>query len=239
MNGLFYPKKDQKTILKTCHNSEGHSRGNKLAKQVAKTFHWDTLHTDCKWYIETCQQCQANKTERKQFMELFHPLSVLECLWEHITMNFFFDLLTTEGGYNGVWLVVDCFSKMVKLIPITKTVTVEKTTCLYIKHMYCNYELLKTIISDQDTHFNLISGRYYGNLLAPPCTWLRQDINRRMNNQNRQSRWSSRWSACILTKRTPTGSTDSSFVNSGTTPPLMRVLENHYLKSCKGEIQEI
>jgi hypothetical protein len=69
-------------------------------------------------------------------------------------MEIFFDLPTTKGGYNGVWLVVDYFLKIVKLIPVTKTVIAEKAVCLYMKNVYCNYELPKTIISDQDMCFN-------------------------------------------------------------------------------------
>jgi hypothetical protein len=90
----------------------------------------------------------VNKVKRKQPMGLLHPLP------EHITIDFFFNLPTVEDRYNRVWLVVDCFSKMVKLIPITKTLIVEKTTRLYMKHVYCNYRLSKTIILDQDMHFN-------------------------------------------------------------------------------------
>jgi hypothetical protein len=71
-----------------------------------------------------------------------------------MTIDFFFDLPTAQGGYNGVWLVVDCFSKMVKLIPLTNKITVEKAVKLYFQHVYCNYDLPETIVSDQDTQFN-------------------------------------------------------------------------------------
>jgi hypothetical protein len=81
-------------------------------------------------------------------MELLHPLPVPKHPWKHITIDFFFDLPTVKGGYNRVWLVVDHFLKMVKLIIVTKMITIEKTARLYMKHVYCNYKLLKTIISD-------------------------------------------------------------------------------------------
>jgi hypothetical protein len=88
-------------------------------------------------------------------MGLFYLLLAPKCSSEHVIMDFFFDLPTAKSRYNGVWLVVDRFLKMVKLIPITKMVTTKKTACLYMKHVYCNYGLPETIISDQDTHFNL------------------------------------------------------------------------------------
>jgi Integrase zinc binding domain len=53
-NLLCISKKDQEMVLKTYHDDEGHPRANKLAEQVVKTFHWNTLCVDCKQYVETC-----------------------------------------------------------------------------------------------------------------------------------------------------------------------------------------
>jgi hypothetical protein len=70
-------------------------------------------------------------------------------------MDFFFNLSKTIGGYDRVLLVVDRESKMVKLISCNKEATVEKTATLYMKYIYCNYGLLVSIVSDQDTQFDL------------------------------------------------------------------------------------
>jgi hypothetical protein len=43
---------------------------------------------------------------------------------------------------------------MVKLILYNKEITIEKTTTLYMKYVYCNYRLLVSIVSSQDTQFN-------------------------------------------------------------------------------------
>jgi hypothetical protein len=56
-------------------------------------------------------------------------------------MDFFFDLPMVVGGYNGVLLVVDRISKLVKLVPLTKGATGEKVAQLYLKYVYCNYGL--------------------------------------------------------------------------------------------------
>jgi hypothetical protein len=69
-------------------------------------------------------------------------------------MDFFFDLPTADGRYNGVLLVVDRFSKLVKLIPLTKDVSASKVAQLYLKYVYCNYGLPISIVSDQDTRFD-------------------------------------------------------------------------------------
>jgi hypothetical protein len=73
---------------------------------------------------------------------------------EHITIDFFFDLPVTEGGWNGVWLVVDRFSKLVKLIPVKKDMSVERLIRQYMIYVYCNYGLPVSIVSDQDPRFD-------------------------------------------------------------------------------------
>jgi hypothetical protein len=65
-------------------------------------------------------------------------------------MDFFFNLPKAAGGFKGILLVVDQESKMVKLILCNKGVTMEKTATLYMKYVYCNYELPVLIVSDQD-----------------------------------------------------------------------------------------
>ncbi|TYK06127.1 Gag protease polyprotein [Cucumis melo var. makuwa] len=42
---------------------------------------------------------------------LFNPLPVPEWKWEHITMDFLFGLPYTSSGHNGIWVIVDRFTK--------------------------------------------------------------------------------------------------------------------------------
>jgi hypothetical protein len=96
-------------------------------------FYWHRVHKDSKHFAEAYPDCQANKADHNKFQGKLHPLPAPERSWKHVTMNFFFDLPTADGGYNGVLLVVDRFSKLVKLIPFTKDVSASKVAQLYLK----------------------------------------------------------------------------------------------------------
>jgi hypothetical protein len=61
---IYVPKQEQREVMEACHNSEGHVGRNKLAIRVAKGFHWNKLTKDCKQFAETCQECQANKSDK-------------------------------------------------------------------------------------------------------------------------------------------------------------------------------
>lgn len=92
--------------------------------------------------------------EKHKPMGELHPFTAPKRPWEHITMDFFFDLPTAKGGFNGVFLVVDRFSKLVKLIPTNKRVTASQAAGLYLRYIYCNFGLPASIVSDQDTRFD-------------------------------------------------------------------------------------
>jgi hypothetical protein len=151
---ICVPKKDRQFLLKACHESEGHPGGNKLADSVMEKFYWHRVCKDSKHFAEAYPECQANKSDHNKPQGFLHPLPALKRSWKHVTMDFFFDLPTAEGGYNGVLLVVDRFSKLVKLIPLTKDISASKVAQLYLKYVYCNYGLPVSIVSDQDTHFD-------------------------------------------------------------------------------------
>jgi hypothetical protein len=91
--------------------------------------------------------------DHQKLTDLLHLLPTLNRPIEHITIDFFFDLLVTEERWNSVWLV-DRFSKLVKLISIKKKMSVERLICQYMIYIYCNYELPAFIVSDQDPWFD-------------------------------------------------------------------------------------
>jgi hypothetical protein len=142
------PKADREVVLRACHDEEGHLGGEKLAKRLSTLFYWEKLQQDCVEFAQTCQLCQTNKTDHQKPAGLLHPLPAPNRPMEHITIDFFFDLPVTEGGWNGVWLVVDRFSKLVKLISVKKEMSVERLIRQYMIYVYCNYGLPASIVSD-------------------------------------------------------------------------------------------
>jgi hypothetical protein len=123
---ICVPKADREVVLQACHDEKEHLGGEKLVKRLGTLFYWKKLQQDCVEYTQTCQQCQTNKTDHQKPAGLLHPLSVPDRPMEYVTIDFFFDFPVTAGEWNGVWLVVDQFSKLVKLIPVKKEMSVER-----------------------------------------------------------------------------------------------------------------
>lgn len=81
------------------------------------------------------------------------PLPNFEWKWEHITMNFLFGLSRTPNDYNGIWVIVDRFTKMTRFIPIKQTFPLDKLALLSIDKIISQFGYLLFIVLDRDPRF--------------------------------------------------------------------------------------
>ena len=68
-------------------------------------------------------------------------------------MDYLMVYRTTKHQHDTVLVVVDRFSKMAILIPCMKTTTTQPTTQLFFEHVWKQYVLPTTIISNIDAIF--------------------------------------------------------------------------------------
>ena len=63
-------------------------------------------------------------------------------------------LPNTQRGHDGIWVVVDCLTKMAKFIPTKTTVSTLELARLFVDQLYRLYELPSSIVSDCDWKYN-------------------------------------------------------------------------------------
>ena len=66
------------------------------------------------------------------------------------------DLITplpVSNGYDAVLVVMDRFTKMMKVIPTKSTVTAKQLATQFIDRVLCEHGIPATIISDRDSKF--------------------------------------------------------------------------------------
>jgi hypothetical protein len=81
------------------------------------------------------------------------PLSIPECKWENICMDFIVGLPHTSRGDNSIWVIVDRLTKLAHFIPVATTYRVGQYVELYISHIVRHHGIPKTIISDRGSIF--------------------------------------------------------------------------------------
>lgn len=57
------------------------------------------------------------------------------------------------GGFNGIWVIVDRFTKTACFIPIKQTFSLEKLVRLYVDKIVCEYETIMSIVLERESCF--------------------------------------------------------------------------------------
>jgi hypothetical protein len=100
---------------------------------------------------------------------MLQPLSITEWKWDDISIDFIVGLPMMARKFDSIWVIVDRLSKSAHFIPINTKYRVEKYAKIYIAHVICLHEVLKTIISDRGSQF---VARFSEQLHAPLKTHL-------------------------------------------------------------------
>ena len=73
--------------------------------------------------------------------------------FEHITMDFVTHLPCTARVFDGIYSIIDRFSKYCLFIPIKSDTDAFQCAELFFKHWVCNFGMPQKIISDRDPKF--------------------------------------------------------------------------------------
>ncbi|MCO5563944.1 hypothetical protein L7F22_017596 [Adiantum nelumboides] len=128
----------------------GHRSAQPTIQAMELYFYWPTMRQDVSDYISKCLTCQKVKYDRHKAFGLLQPLPIPKRPWESITMDFVFGLPKSSQGNNGIWTIVDRFSKQAHFIPIKKTIKATHMANLFMAHIFKYHGFPKSIISDRD-----------------------------------------------------------------------------------------
>ncbi|WVZ93871.1 hypothetical protein U9M48_039824 [Paspalum notatum var. saurae] len=156
-NRICVPNVDniRKLILSEAHDTAYsiHPGSTKMYYDLKERFWWYGMKRAVAEYVAICDTCQRVKAEHQRPADLLQPLKVPEWKWEEITMDFIVGLPRTQKGYNSIWVVVDCLTKIAHFIPVNSTYFGAKLAELYISRIVCLHGVTKRIISDRGSQF--------------------------------------------------------------------------------------
>jgi transposase InsO family protein len=111
------------------------------------------MKMDVAKYVALCDTCQRVKSEHQRPAGLLQPLKIPEWKWEEISMDFIVALAHTQSGYDSIWVIVDCLTKVAHFILVKTTYTSAKFTELYMARIVCLLGVPKRIVSDRGPQF--------------------------------------------------------------------------------------
>jgi hypothetical protein len=145
----------KRKILEEAHHTpySVHPGGDKLYKDLKRTFWWPKMKKEVAEFVSRCLTCQKVKSEHKRPQGTIQPLEVPEWKWSSISMDFIVGLPRTPRGNNMIWVIVDRLTKSAHFIPMKDIWSKKELAMAYRKHVLKLHGVPKDIVSDRDSRF--------------------------------------------------------------------------------------
>jgi hypothetical protein len=124
-----------------------------MYKDLKTRYWWNGMKRDVAEYIALCDTCQRVKAEHQRPAGLLQPLKIPEWKWEEVRIDFIVGLPRTQAGYDSIWVIVDCLTKVAHFIPVKMIYSGAKLTELYMSRIMCLHGVPKKIVSDRGSQF--------------------------------------------------------------------------------------
>ena len=110
------------------------------------------MPTLVKDYVSRCDRCTCFKWSNQAPPGKLKLLDTPPGPWKEISANFITDLPESEG-FDSILVVVDWFSKEVKFVPCTKSISALDTVKLYLRYVWKHHGLPIGIVLDRGPQF--------------------------------------------------------------------------------------
>ena len=102
--------------------------------------------------MQGCLKCQQNKVQHQQKAGELHPLEIPEGPWQEISIDMI-GPLPSSNGKDAILVIVDRFTKMIRLKAITMNISSEGIAKIYRDEIWKLHGIPKMIISDRGPQF--------------------------------------------------------------------------------------
>ena len=119
---------------------------------IKRNYWWPGIKNDVKKYVQECFKCQQNKMQHMKKAEELHLLKMLEGLWQDISINVI-GTLPKSNEKDAIIVIVDQFTKMVRLKAITTNVLLKEIAKIYHDKIWKLHGIPRTILNDRGSQF--------------------------------------------------------------------------------------
>ena len=136
-------------VISYLHQELGHSGTTKTYSVLAQYFHCKNLYKEVKRVVTSCDSCQKSKCANRKYEGLALPI-IPETIGSLVAVDYFGPLPSSTFGMTYIFVVLDVFSKFVKLYPIGRA-----TTAVSIKKIQDFQKQIKiqSVLADHGSQF--------------------------------------------------------------------------------------
>ena len=159
MEGRIYipNNKDLKEeILREHHDPANvrHPGQHRIQELIKRTYWWPRLKEDIKKYVQGCVKCQQNKVQHQRKAEELHVLEIPKRPWQDISIDMI-GPLPKSNGMDAIMVIVDRFTKMIRLKAITTNISSEGIAKIYRDNIWKLHEIPRKVLSNRRPQFAL------------------------------------------------------------------------------------
>lgn len=154
-------------ILNNSHNSKiaEYFVIYRTPERMKHYYHWHKIKEDVKDCILACDKCQRDEPSCHRWYVQLEPLEVSYRPWSSISMHWIVDL-PELNRHTQIWVIVDTFTRRVRLIPWQTKVSAEYKLKIILKEIWITHWLPTDIVSSQDIKLTLHPCQVLINLLV-------------------------------------------------------------------------
>jgi hypothetical protein len=140
-------------VLEYFHSStmSAHLGMNKTLNRIGKVFYWPNMRREVCTFVRQCQDCQRAKPAQDSRVGL-HSSEVVTRHMERLFIDFVGPIFKSRKGNVAMLVVLDGFSKFVRVYPVRKISSEVVKRCLSEK-FFPSYGVLQSIVSDNAAVF--------------------------------------------------------------------------------------
>ncbi|GKB84070.1 putative reverse transcriptase domain-containing protein [Tanacetum coccineum] len=110
-----------------------HPDSDMIYQDMKKLYWWPNMKADILTYVSKCLTCLKVKVEHQKPSGLLVKPEIPQWKWDNITMDFITKIPKTSGGYDTIWVIVDCLTKSAHFLPMRENDSMDKFARLYLK----------------------------------------------------------------------------------------------------------
>ena len=107
-----------------------HPGQHRMQELIKRIYWWPGLKEDVKKYVQGCVKCQQNKVQHQKRAGKLHLLEILEEPWQDISIDMI-GPLPRLNEMDAILVIVDCFTKMIRLKATTTNLSSEGVAKIY------------------------------------------------------------------------------------------------------------
>ena len=152
---ILVPRSKIREVIEQCHSTvlQGHWGPRKTFDLVARKYFFPHAKTLVQEFVRACLTCQRIKPDRRGEQGLYRALPLPTRKWQSICIDWVLGLpvIVRNGQYfNAILTVTDRATRMVHLIPTSKSENAHDTANLLLWNVVQLHGLPRSIISDRD-----------------------------------------------------------------------------------------